>query len=132
MVLTVCVDEKMGMRFNRRRVSRDVEVCRDMLRLGKMQPLYIEEQSVELFKEWPDCFHKTLDGKVPAGALFFAEDPDSIFEDDVEEIVLYRWNRRYPADQYFPIDLAFWNLVESIDFQGYSHERITRERYRRQ
>ena len=53
---------------------------------------------------------------------------------DVErigEIYLYRWNRDYPADVYFPVDLSVWKCVETKEFAGSSHEKITRERYTR-
>jgi len=46
-------------------------------------------------------------------------------------VVCYRWNRHYPADQYFDIDLSAMGfaLSESEDFPGKSHEKITREVY---
>ena len=49
----------------------------------------------------------------------------------IEEIYLYRWNRDYPADVYFPVDLSMWKCVETKEFAGSSHEKITRERYTR-
>ena len=50
-------------------------------------------------------------------------------EENVEEIIVYKWNRLYPADTYFNIDFENWNLTETVDFEGSSHEKITRERY---
>ena len=53
---------------------------------------------------------------------------------DVErigEIYLYRWNRDYPAEVYFPVDLSVWKCMETKEFAGSSHEKITRERYTR-
>ena len=50
-------------------------------------------------------------------------------EERIQEIYLYRWNRDYPADVYFPVDLSGWNCVETKEFAGSSHEKITRERY---
>ena len=46
-------------------------------------------------------------------------------------VVCYRWNRHYPADQYFDIDLSAMGfaLWEREDFPGSSHETITREVY---
>ena len=48
-----------------------------------------------------------------------------------ETIVLYRWNRAYPADVKFTMPQGF-ALKESRDFAGSSHEKITREEYIRE
>ena len=50
---------------------------------------------------------------------------------NIESVVLYKWNRVYPADQYFTMDLSGWKLVETAEFAGSSHEKITEERYER-
>ena len=47
-----------------------------------------------------------------------------------ERIVLYRWNRAYPADVKFTMPKGF-TLKESREFAGSSHEKITREEYTR-
>ena len=48
----------------------------------------------------------------------------------VETIIVYRWNRHYPADQIFPEEwLQCRSLKESREFAGSSHEKITREVY---
>ena len=49
--------------------------------------------------------------------------------DRTREIILYKWNRVYPADFRFEVDLSSWKLEESEEFAGLSHEKITRERY---
>ena len=51
------------------------------------------------------------------------------YEKEVQKIILYRWNRVYPADLYFDIDLKNWHLKESNDFAGSSHDKITEEVY---
>ena len=66
------------------------------------------------------------------GELCFAETADPApWAARVEEIVLYRWNRRYPADLRFTLPLEGWTLVRSEEFAGSSHEKITKEVYRR-
>lgn len=47
---------------------------------------------------------------------------------DIEKIVLFRWNRDYPADLYFTYP-GEWRLADSQDFPGKSHETITMEVY---
>ena len=54
------------------------------------------------------------------------------YEGKITEIVLYKWNRDYPADVFFEVDLSKWRLEERKDFSGYSHEKITKEIYNRQ
>ena len=50
----------------------------------------------------------------------------------ITQIVLYRWNRHYPADKKFPAELFAdrWTMISQRDFPGSSHERITEEVYR--
>ncbi|MBO5317686.1 MAG: hypothetical protein J6A74_04515 [Oscillospiraceae bacterium] len=49
----------------------------------------------------------------------------------VDELILFRWNRRYPYDLAFPFEECFgnWNLVSREDFPGNSHDPITLEVY---
>ena len=51
--------------------------------------------------------------------------------DKITEIIVYRWNRDYPADLFLDIDLKDWELAETAEFAGNSHEKITREVYRK-
>ena len=51
--------------------------------------------------------------------------------DHAEELLLYRWNRLYPADLTLNGTPVQWGyrLQDATDFAGTSHEKITRERY---
>ena len=54
------------------------------------------------------------------------------YEERTERIILYKWNRRYPADLVFGVNLNNgWRLIAAEDFQGNSHEKITEEIYER-
>lgn len=132
MYLVACVDDRMGMLFNRRRVSRDKKVSQDILDMCKDKKLYIEECSALLFSEFPGekiQAIKEISAADLKGQYVFLEDPEKIQESQTEAIILYRWNRKYPADRYFSIDLAQWKLVETTEFPGNSHEKITKEKY---
>ena len=60
------------------------------------------------------------------------EDSDIMpYMDKVTQIVLYRWNRRYPSDRKFPALGSEWRLVAAEDFEGNSHPVITEEVYER-
>ena len=68
------------------------------------------------------------------GDICFVENEAlSGYMEKIDKIIVYKWNRRYPADLYLDIPLAEneWQLVESYDFKGYSHEKITEEVYER-
>ena len=53
--------------------------------------------------------------------------------DRLEGLVLYRWNRRYPADAWLDVRPGppGWTLARREEFSGHSHERITKEVYTR-
>ena len=44
-------------------------------------------------------------------------------------LVVYRWNRLYPADRRLSLPPAGWRLLSQSDFPGHSHPRITKEVY---
>ena len=126
MKLIVCLDDNNGMMFNKRRQSRDKILIENVLELCKDEKLYTSEYSAKLF---PENSVEVIE--IPAEieyGYFFVEN-FFVNEEDIEEIIVYKWNRLYPADAYFNIDLENWNLTETVDFEGSSHEKITRERY---
>lgn len=47
----------------------------------------------------------------------------------VDEMILYRWDKKYPADCSFYVDNDKFRLNNILEFQGYSHDKITREVY---
>ena len=61
----------------------------------------------------------------------FIEDESIIpYQEKIKELIVYKWNRVYPADVEFEMPAGF-ALQSSMDFAGYSHEKITKEIYRR-
>ena len=134
MKVIVCVDDNGGMMFNKRRVSKDRTVCADIANDLGGRFLYTAEYSRSLFVESRIPFIAT------DGFLDDASDEDVCFVEDrcllpyaekIDEITIYRWNRRYPSDlklDIAPEDMGL-TLKETKDFQGYSHEKITKETY---
>ena len=53
--------------------------------------------------------------------------------DNVSEIILCKWNRKYQADKFFDIDLKAngFKKVSSEDIKGSSHDKITIETYKK-
>ncbi len=128
MKLIVCLDDNKGMMFNKRRQSRDRVLIENILELCKGEKLYTNEYSVALFPENAVEVFESIENI--KNAYCFVEN-FTVNEECVDEIIVYKWNRLYPADTYFNIDLNGWNLTETMDFEGSSHEKITREIYRR-
>ena len=59
--------------------------------------------------------------------FYFLEDEN--YNGNIDKIIIYKWNRDYPADKYFDIDLSSYELISTQDFQGSSHDLITEEIY---
>lgn len=131
LTLIVCVDDRMGMMFNRRRQSKDRVQRERLLSLLGGKRLWMSEYSARLFGEGV-CVHDAFWEKAKNGDVLFFEDsvPDL---NGVVRVILYKWNEHYPADQYFPFDLLKEGFVlrRAEDFVGSSHERITEEIYER-
>ena len=67
-----------------------------------------------------------------AGLSYFVEDRHpGDWVQQADKVVIYRWNRHYPADRWFDIDLNTmgFRLEETLEFAGTSHRVITREVY---
>lgn len=127
MILALCVDDCNGLRFNRRRQSRDREVIRDLM--ASAETVWIHPDSASLFSGETvraDGSYLALAGE---GELCFCEDDAYLnHRDAIETIILYRWNRVYPRDLCFQFP-GQWRLAETRDFPGSSHEKISREVY---
>ncbi|MBQ5833380.1 MAG: ribonuclease Z [Clostridia bacterium] len=133
MRLIVTLDDYGGMLFNRRRQSRDRVLTEDILRTVGEGRLVVSPYTAPLF---PSCT-----------ALTVAEDPLSVAGKGdfcfLEErsprgqmhlfstVVIYRWNRHYPADVFFDADLTEFSLIEAEELEGFSHKIITKEVYQR-
>jgi hypothetical protein len=122
----MCVSKNGGISFNNRRQSRDEQVCKDMIALSDGN-LFTEEYSAKLFdgigevRICDDC--RTL-----AEQYYFAErEMPEVDEQSISEVILYQWNREYPADRFFDIDLKGFRLKETVEFAGKSHDCIRRE-----
>lgn len=64
------------------------------------------------------------------GEYCFDEERDpAAYKEKIEKLMIYRWNRAYPSDVRFTMDMSGLELSESVDFAGYSHEKITEDIY---
>ncbi|HIZ43933.1 MAG TPA: ribonuclease Z [Firmicutes bacterium] len=136
MILIVCVDDSMGMAFNHRRQSMDSALRARILDLAAGNCLWMSPYSAAQFS--PEDRKTILADerffeKAGPGNFCFAETtPVLPLESQAEELILFHWNRRYPADLFFeiPLEAHGWKRLYARDFPGNSHKMITEERYR--
>ena len=137
MIVIVCLDDKGGMMFNHRRQSRDKVLCAQILTLTKNAVLHMSHYSAGLFSDFdiPDlAVSENFLREASKGDFCFVEDAAlAPVEKRIEKLIIFKWNRTYPADRYFDLKLyeGTWHLALSSDFAGYSHERITMEVFER-
>lgn len=139
MIIIAAVDDRMGTLFNHRRQSRDEALRRSVLDEAKGASLWMNAYSLRQFKaeagtEPSIRISENFLFEAGSGEFCFAEGtPLAPVLDKAERIILYHWNRIYPADTFFDIDLSDgWVLAESESFSGKSHEEITKEVYIRE
>lgn len=133
MTVYVCLDDRNGMLFNRRRQSRDAALLED-IRASVPEVLTIDPFSEKLILETgiPYTLAPENLSELPEDAHFFAENrkPEELVPLS-GKLVIYRWNRHYPADLRWdtdPLEAGF-TLAEQLEFPGSSHEIITKEVY---
>ena len=129
MTLYICLDDRNGLQFNKRRQSRDAAVLED-IRSQLRGSLLIEPFSEKLIRE------AEIPYVLPPETAedYFAENiPSEEVLENTSKLVIYRWNRHYPSDIRWEPDFTAmgFTLQETTDFPGTSHEKITREVYAR-
>lgn len=136
MTVIVCLSDGGGMLFGGRRNSRDKAVIADISKMCDGGALFVGGISEPLFAESDASVISVTDPLSSAGDgdFVFIEDRSlSPYKDKISELIIYRWNRKYPFD--FSLDLTpkelGMKLSESLDFKGNSHEKITRETWRK-
>lgn len=130
MKLIVCLDERLGMMFNKRRQSSDRGQIADMKELLSGEPLAVSPYTAELLSD-KGIELLVSDSPRKYGGYCFIEDTDLPPVCEIEKLIIYRWGRRYPSDKRFTLDIRDLRLVDSFEFSGTSHDNITREIYER-
>lgn len=136
MIAIVTVDDNNGIFFNRRRQSRDSTVIKKVASLANAKNSYLLMNSYSSVLFESDELRNAI---VSDKFLEIANDEDYCFVEGmpltpyiskIQQLIVFRWNRRYPADMYFDINLADgWSLIDTEEFKGTSHDKITMEVY---
>ena len=136
MILALCVDDKGGMAFGGRRQSMDRVLRADLLAAAGDRPLRMNPYTARQFDPLPPNAVVGEDFLQAAGEedLCFTEFPPlAPYLKDTKGIILYRWNRVYPADarlDFDPVSAGFV-LRSTVEFPGHSHKLLTKEVYTR-
>ena len=125
MNLIVCIANNNGIMFNKRRVSKDALLIERLKGITKENKIYVSEYSKPIFDGF-DNLVLSIEN-LTNNDFYFLEDED--YTGNIDKIIIYKWNRDYPADKYFDIDLSSYELISTQDFQGSSHDLITEEIY---
>ena len=132
-ILIACVDDKYGLLFNGRRVSKDETVIKKLLETIGDNKLWMSQYTSSLFQE-EDSKVVLIDDefltKASENDYCFIEDavPDKI-KNKVEKLILFKWNREYPSDTKLEMDLSSYKIDQACEFEGKSHKKITMEVY---
>lgn len=132
MIAVVCVDDRGGMAFNRRRQSMDRLLRADLIKEAGGRTLWMSEYSQRQFAEEAASLRTAERFWEEAGGeelCFFERLDPAPWLGEARALVVYRWNRRYPADLYFSGPPEGWKLARREEFPGSSHEKITKEVY---
>ncbi|RHR06124.1 ribonuclease Z [Pseudoflavonifractor sp. AF19-9AC] len=135
MIAALCVDDRGGVSFNGRRQSQDRALRRKLMAQAGSRPVWMSAYSAGQFEpEYAGQIRIAEDFLLRAGpGEFCFLELQSLLdcEDKLEQVILFRWNRLYPADTFLDLPLAQhgWHVTERQDFSGFSHDTITQEVY---
>ena len=133
MTLIFCIEKSKGMLLFKKRHATDNVLRQWIIEKTAGSNLWMSNYSAGQFKEKAIIkVDDEYDAKATDGDYCFVEDKGYDLE-KTNEIILCNWNRKYPSDKFFDIDLKAngFKKVENFDIKGSSHEKITIETYRR-
>ncbi len=131
MYFIFCIDSVGGRMFLKRRQSQDCALRERVLALTTGHALWMSTYSAKQFTEG-GAFAADDNYLQKAGENDFCFVEDQAFDlSRAKGVILYNWNRRYPADVMWDFDLAAegFSLRSQTDFAGHSHENITESIY---
>lgn len=130
MTIFVCVDDKNGMTFNKRRQSSDRVVRQKMAEMTGGKPIFMNSYSKKQFVDEDIVTNVAEDflGLAGKGDFCFVEDTCLMpYYEIISKVVLFKWNKVYPSDKKLDLSFEDMHLTQMLDFEGYSHDKITME-----
>lgn len=128
MIAITCAAKNGAILFNKRRCSKDREVISDIIATFG-EDIRVTSFSRDLFEGY-GVSTVTVNELCDDDIFFFEDIPFNEFSKKVSRLIVYRWDRVYPAGLSLEIDNSF-KLIEKTEIMGYSHDKIIREVYSR-
>ena len=119
----LCADPKNGLLFNRRRQSQDRELRKRILSIIGDEKLYVSAYSAGQFTEssWKDRLlicEDPAEAAAAGAAFYFAEGQPlkaAAEEGQLDAVILFRWDKVYPADTYLDLPLTEERAGEALN-----------------
>lgn len=132
MKLIFCLEKDNGIMFFGKRHSQDRNLRKKLIEMTEGQKLWMSNYSAKQFAEYSSIIvDDDYMSKAESDDYCFVEDK-AYRTDGVSEIVICHWNRKYPSDKFFEIDLKKEGFKKegSENIEGSSHKKITIEVWR--
>lgn len=133
MNVIVCIDKNGGMAFMGKRQSMDCVLREKVLEISNGARLLMNSYSAKQFENTEDIVvDEAFLDNANQGDFCFVENTELTAE-KVERFYIFNWNRKYPGDLFFNVDLKAegFKKIKKEEFQGNSHDKITLEIYSR-
>lgn len=133
MNIILCVDKNNGILFGGRRLSQDCILREKILEIVGESKLWINSYTAKQFENQETLtVSDAFLSEAQSGEFCFVENEDIDIE-KAEKVYIFNWNRVYPADTFFEIDLKAngFKKAKKEEFEGNSHKKITLEIYSR-
>ncbi len=133
MNVIVCIDKNGGMAFMGKRQSMDCVLREKVLGITSGSRLLMNSYSAKQFENTDGIVvDDNFLNNANQGDFCFVEDRE-ITSENVECFYIFNWNRKYPGDLFFNVDLKAegFKKIKKEEFQGNSHDKITLEIYSR-
>lgn len=121
--IILCLDDQNGMMFNHRRQSQDRALRQYIKEMTIDDKVWMNNYSRGLYQDFPHA-------EVCEDFLCQAEHGDYCIVEDqkiaplknkIEKLIIFRWQKKYPADMKLDLNLESWNLIEQEEIEGSSH-----------
>ena len=133
MNIIVCTDKNNGMAFMGKRQSQDRVLREKVLEISNGARLLMNSYSAKQFENTDSIIvDDDFLNNANQGDFCFVEDK-GITSENVESFYIFNWNRKYPGDLFFNVDLKAegFKKIKKEEFQGNSHDKIALEIYSR-
>ncbi len=133
MNIILCIDKNGGMSFCGKRQSQDRVLREKIFEISSAGRLLMNSYSAKQFENNEGIVvDEVFLNNANQGDFCFVEDKE-ISAENVEAFYVFNWNRKYPADLFFNVDLKAegFKKIKKEEFQGNSHDKITLEIYSR-